>query len=135
VAAFVTDMRSVDAPLANAGDEFVVLRKALARALDELVQCSTYLLTAERKDPELVGAAAFDYMMLIGTVIGGWQLARGALVAFDKLNAGAEDKPFLQVQIVMAQFYAEHVLPRCTAYAAAVQAGSASKMALAAENF
>jgi hypothetical protein len=68
-------------------------------------------------------------------LIGGWQLARGALVAFDKLNAGAEDKPFLQAQIVLAQFYAEHVLPRCTAYAAAVQAGSASKMALAAENF
>jgi len=36
---------------------------------------------------------------------------------------------------VMAKFYAEHVLPRCTAYAAAVQAGSASKMALAAEHF
>ena len=49
--------------------------------------------------------------------------------------AGAEDKPFLRAQVVMAQFYAEHVLPRCTAYAAAVQAGSASKMALAAEHF
>jgi len=35
----------------------------------------------------------------------------------------------------MAKFYAEHVLPRCTAYAAAVQAGSGTKMALAAENF
>jgi hypothetical protein len=135
VSSFVTDMRSVDAPLANAGDEFSVVRKALARGLDELVQCSTYLLTAERKDPELAGAAAFDYMMLIGTVIGGWQLARGALAALDELNAGAEDKPFLQAQVVMAKFYAEHVLPRCTAYAAAVQAGSASKMALAAEHF
>jgi hypothetical protein len=134
VSAFVTDMRSVDAPLANAGEEFAVLRKALSRALDELVQCSTYLLTAERKDPELAGAAAFDYMMLIGTVIGGWQLARGALAALEQLAAGG-DKAFLDTQVVMAKFYAEHVLPRCTAYAAAVQAGSASKMALAAENF
>jgi hypothetical protein len=135
VSSFVTDMRSVDASLANAGEEFAVLRKALSRGLDELVQCSTYLLTAERKDPELTGAAAFDYMMLLGSVIGGWQLARGALAAHDALNAGAEDKPFLRAQVVMAQFYAEHVLPRCTAYAAAVQAGSASKMALAAEHF
>jgi acyl-CoA dehydrogenase len=134
VSAFVTDMRSIDAPLANAGEEFAVVRKALSRALDELVQCSTYLLTAERKDPELVGAAAFDYMMLIGTVIGGWQLARGALVAAGQLAAGG-DKAFLQTQIVLARFYAEHVLPRCTAYAATVQAGSASTMALAAENF
>ena len=134
VSAFVTDMRSIDAPLANAGEEFAVVRKALSRALDELVLCSTYLLTAERKDPELVGAAAFDYMMLIGTVIGGWQLARGALVAAGQLAAGG-DKAFLQTQVVLARFYAEHVLPRCTAYAATVQAGSASTMALAAENF
>ncbi len=35
----------------------------------------------------------------------------------------------------MAKFYAEHVLPRCTGYAAAVRAGSGSTMALAAENF
>jgi hypothetical protein len=35
----------------------------------------------------------------------------------------------------MARFYAEHVLPRCSAHAAAVRAGSSSTMALAAENF
>jgi 3-(methylthio)propanoyl-CoA dehydrogenase len=78
---------------------------------------------------------AFDYMMLIGTVIGGWQLARGALVAIlDQLAAGG-DKAFLGTQVVMAQFYAEHVLPRCIAHAAVVRAGSASKMALAADQF
>jgi len=134
VAAFVTDMRSVDAPLANAGEDFAVLRKALARGLDELVQCSSYLLSGERKDPELLSSAAFDYMMLIGTVIGGWQLARGALVAVEQLDQGG-DKAFHEAQVVMAKFYAEHVLPRCTAYAAAVRAGSGTKMALAAENF
>jgi alkylation response protein AidB-like acyl-CoA dehydrogenase len=134
VAGFVTDMRGVDAPLANAGEDFAALRKALGRALDELVQCSSYLLSGERKDPELLSSAAFDYMMLIGTVIGGWQLARGALVAVEQLNQGG-DRAFLETQIVMARFYAEHVLPRCTAYAGAVQAGSATKMALAAENF
>jgi hypothetical protein len=127
-------MRSVDAPLANAGEEFAVVRQALARGLDELVQCSTHLLSGERKDPELAGAAAFDYMMLIGTVIGGWQLARGALVALEQLGAGG-DRAFVDVQVVMARFYAEHVLPRCAAHGAAVRAGSASKMALAAENF
>jgi hypothetical protein len=134
VSAFVSDMRSVDAPLANAGEELAVVRQALARGLDELVQCSTYLLSGERKDPELAGAAAFDYMMLVGTVIGGWQLARGALVALEQQGAGG-DRVFADVQVVMARFYAEHVLPRCAAHAAAVRAGSASKMALAAENF
>ncbi len=134
VSAFVSDMRAVDAPLANAGNEFAVVRSALARGLDELVQSSTYILTADKKDPELVSAVAFNYLMLIGTVIGGWQLARGALVAQEQLAAGG-DKPFLDAQVVMARFYAEQVLPRCTGYAAAIRAGSGSMMALSAENF
>jgi acyl-CoA dehydrogenase len=134
VSAFISDMRAVDAPLANAGEELANVRQALARGLDELVQSSTLLLAGERRDPELVSAAAFDYMMLIGTVIGGWQLARGALVALEQIAAGG-DKAFLQAQVVMAQFYAEHVLPRCAAHAAAVRAGSGSTMALAADHF
>ena len=54
VSAFVSDMRAVDAPLANAGEDLAVVRLWLASALDELVQCSSHLLAGERKDPELV---------------------------------------------------------------------------------
>ncbi len=134
VSAFVSDMRTVDAPLANAGEEFAVVRSALARALDELVESSTYILTGAKRDPELVSAVAFNYLMLLGTVIGGWQLARGALVAEGGLATGG-DKAFLVAQVVMARFYAEQVLPRCTGYAAAIRAGSGSTMALAADAF
>jgi hypothetical protein len=35
----------------------------------------------------------------------------------------------------MARFYAEQILPRCSAYAAAIRAGSGSTMALAADAF
>jgi hypothetical protein len=35
----------------------------------------------------------------------------------------------------MAKFYAEHVLPRCSAHAAVVRAGSGSTMALTADHF
>jgi alkylation response protein AidB-like acyl-CoA dehydrogenase len=134
VSAFISDMRAVDAPLANAGEDLATVRHALARGLDELVQSSTLLLTGERRDPELVSAVAFDYMMLIGTVIGGWQLARGALVALEQIAAGG-DRAFLEAQVVMAKFYAEHVLPRCSAHAAVVRAGSGSTMALTADHF
>jgi len=127
-------MREVDAPLANAGDDLAVVRQALARGLDELVQCSTYILTGEKRDPELPSAVAFNYLMLIGTVVGGWQLARGALVAQEQLAAGG-DRAFLDAQIVMAKFYAEQILPRCAAYGPAIRAGSGSVMALSAENF
>lgn len=134
VSDFVSEMRGVDAPLANAGDELAVLRQAFARALDELVQCSTHILSGEKRDPDLPGAVAFDYLMLIGTVIGGWQLARGALVALEQLAAGA-DRSFHEVQVVLAKYYAEHVLPRCFAHGAAIRAGSRTLMTLAAEQF
>jgi acyl-CoA dehydrogenase len=135
VSAFVSDMRTVDAPLANAGEDLAGLRLWLARGLDELVQCSTQLLTGERKDPELASSAAFNYLMLVGTVIGGWQFARGALAAVQALEQGASDTAFLKLQVLMARFYAEHVLPRALAHGAAVRAGSGTIMELAAEQF
>ncbi|HET9695015.1 MAG TPA: acyl-CoA dehydrogenase family protein, partial [Steroidobacteraceae bacterium] len=53
VSAFVSEMRVQDAPLANAGEDMASVRLWLAKGLDEIVQCSTHLLTGERKDPEL----------------------------------------------------------------------------------
>jgi len=37
--------------------------------------------------------------------------------------------------VLMARFYAEHVLPRVLAYGVAVRAGSSSIMALTADQF
>ncbi len=134
VSEFVSEMRSLDSALANAGDELASVRQSLARGLDELVQCSTYILTNAKRDPELPGSVAFDYMMLTGYVIGGWQLARGALVAIGQLGSGG-DKAFLDAQLVMAKFYSENVMPRIHAHGAAVRVGSAAVMALPAEHF
>ncbi len=132
VSAFVSEMRAQDAPLANAGEEMTEVRLWLAKGLDEIVQCSTHVLAGERKDPELVGAAAFNYLMLVGTVIGGWQLARGALAALQQLET---DAVFLKTQVVLAKFYAEHVMPRTLAYGTAARASTNTLMALTADQF
>jgi hypothetical protein len=134
VSALVSEMRSVDPPLANSGDDLAGLRQALSRGLDELVQCSSHVLTGDKRDPDLAGAAAMNYLMLMGTVIGGWQLARGALAALAPARGGP-DAAFHQIQIVMAKFYAEQILPRCVVYGGGVRAGSGTLMALTAEQF
>ncbi len=134
VSAMVSEMRVVDPQLANAGEEFAGLRQALTRALDEVVQCSTHLLTGDKRDPDLAGAAAMHYLMLMGTAIGGWQLARGALAATSGAARGM-DAAFLKLQTVLARFYAEQILPRALVHAGAVRAGSATLMALPAEQF
>ena len=135
VSAFVSEMREQDAPLANAGEGFAVIRQALSRGLDEVVLCSTYLVSGEKRDPELVSAAAFNYLMMLGTVIGGWQLARGALAAAAQIGTPGSDRAFLDTQVLMAKFYAEQVMPRALAHGAAMRTGSASIMALSVENF
>jgi hypothetical protein len=135
VSAFVSEMRAQDAPLANAGEDFAVIRQALARGLDEVVLCSTYLIGGEKRDPELVSAAAFNYLMLLGTVIGGWQLARGALIAAAQIGTPGSDRVFLDTQVLLARFYAEQVMPRALAHGAAMRTGSASIMALSVEDF
>jgi 3-(methylsulfanyl)propanoyl-CoA dehydrogenase len=135
VSAFVSEMRTQDAPLANSGEDLAAVRLWLAKGLDELVQCSTHILSGERKDPELPGAAAYNYLMLMGTVIGGWQLARGALAALRQLDTGPSDAEFLKMQVILAKFYAEHVMPRTLAYGAAVRASTGTLMALTADQF
>jgi len=52
-----------------------------------------------------------------------------------KLETGSTDTVFLKTQVLMARFYAEHVMPRALAYGAAVRAGSSNIMALTAEQF
>ena len=136
VSDFVSEMRGQDAPLANAGDDFAAHALWLAKGLDELVQCSTHLLTGERKDPDLAGSAAFNYLMLVGTVIGGWQLARGALVAAAKLETRRCDRRRVPAHAGPAGTFLCRTRDAARrAYGAAVRAGSSTIMALTAEQF
>ena len=77
---------------------------------------------------DAVGAAAADYLRLFALVALGWMWARMAAAAVD-------DTPFHRAKRDVATYFAERVLPRSQALAAAVAAGSAPIMALAAESF
>ncbi|MBL6820498.1 MAG: acyl-CoA dehydrogenase C-terminal domain-containing protein, partial [Luminiphilus sp.] len=64
---------------------------------------------------------SFDYMMQTGYLFGGWQLARGALVAAD-LAAKGERAVFCDRKVNTALFYMERLLPRARAHAGAIDA-------------
>ena len=78
------------------------------------------------------GAVAVNILMAGGTLVGGWLMARAALVAKAKL---AEDEGFYGAKIITARFYAEQVMPRVAAYVHAAQSGSDMTMALADDQF
>jgi len=68
-------------------------------------------------------------------VLGGWQMARAALIADRKLKAGEGDVKFYQAKIVTARFFADHILSQAEAYRMAIIQGSTGVLALAEEQF
>ncbi|WP_312382205.1 acyl-CoA dehydrogenase [Stutzerimonas balearica] len=111
------------------------LAAPLAEALAAARRARQYLLKGAASDPALPGSVAFNLMMLLGYLCGGWAMARSALAASAALAAGRGDPAFLEAKLVTAGFYADHLLPRTGALLASVLAGSHSTMALVEELF
>jgi alkylation response protein AidB-like acyl-CoA dehydrogenase len=95
----------------------------LTTALEGLAQTSTWLgqrLASGDIDDALAGAT--PYLTQLGTVVGGWLMARSALAA----KAGPSDHTpeFLAEKVNTARFYGEHLLPRANGLVATVTAGN-----------
>jgi len=65
---------------------------AMAEAESAASQSVAWLLTAGAQDPRLPAAAAVPLLMLLGTVLGGHQMARAAAIAQQRLSDGAGDR-------------------------------------------
>ena len=87
----------------------------LAAGLDALEQATAYLVAAE---PALAAAGSAPYLALLGTVLGGWLLARLALAASERGGPPAAAKR------ATAQFYAEHCLAHAPSYLPAIRGGA-----------
>ena len=135
MADMLNEMRVLDAELEAASGELDAVRTALAASVQHLEQATHWLLESAPGDANVAGSAAFNILMLTGTVAGGWQMARAALVADQKLQAGDSNKPFYQAKLITARFYAQHILSRSAGYFEAATAGSESIMALPEECF
>jgi hypothetical protein len=69
-------------------------------------------------------AGATPYLKLLGDVIGGWMLAKGALAASERLVAGDGPQDYWRTRIGLARVYSEQVLAQAPALAQAVSQGS-----------
>jgi len=132
----LVELRGFEAELAKVAD-LKVLTKALAEGRDAIESAVGWLAVNHARHPAAPGAASYHLLMLLGTVTGGWQLARGALIAHERLAAGATgpDRDFYQAKIVTARFYAEQFLPLATAHLRALQSGPETLVALTDEQF
>jgi len=105
---------------------------ALSEGTSTLQELADWLLLQSENNRQLPGAVAVDFLMAAGTVLGGWLMAKSSLVAQQKMD---EDSAFNSAKVITARFYAEHIMPRASAYAKAAMSGSESTMALPDEQF
>ncbi len=84
--------------------------------------------------PNAVFAGSVPYLMLSGTVMCGWQMARALMAAEDRLAEG-QDVEFMKAKIATARFYGDHILNKATALRDSIVDGSEAVTALALEAF
>ena len=106
-----------------------------AAAVEAVEDATAWLL--DRKGAEDGGAdvlaAADAYLTLLGDVVGGWMLARGALYARDQLDGGQGDPAWLEGKITLYEVYAANVLGHASSRLAAVGQGGALLERMSAE--
>jgi alkylation response protein AidB-like acyl-CoA dehydrogenase len=114
----------------NASDEkLTAYVKPVQRGLDTLQQATMWLASHGMQNPNDAGAAATDYLRLMGIVMTGWMWARMAKIAQAKLAAGDGNKPFYEAKLVSARYWMERMIPECPMLLERVQAGSETIMA------
>lgn len=134
--ALLAELRAFEAELQPVA-ELKAISNNLQEARQALESAGKWLAANHAANPATPGAVACHLLMLMGTVAGGWQLARAALIAHRQLAGkpdGAE-QGFLEAKIITARFYAEQFLPLATAHLRALQAGSDTLLAITDEQF
>lgn len=131
--ALIADMKTTLADLGALYSGKPVERFATAI---EAVEDATLWLLDQKADANAAAdvlAAADAYLKLLGDVVGGWMLAKGALAAKARLNADDGDPAWLQGKLDLYEIYAANVLGHVSSRLAAVGQGGAVLQRLSVE--
>jgi len=107
----------------------------LAQAFGALQLSTGTIAQKGLKDPEEAGAAATDYLRLLGLVAIGYCFAQSMKIARKRLAEGTDEPGFYRAKISTAQFFFDRLLPQATACFLAIKAGKRSMMALGEDAF
>jgi butyryl-CoA dehydrogenase len=132
----IARIRATEAQLAEqSGAEFQAIAKHLAAGSKDLEAVVDYVVANMKSDIKGVFAGSVLYLKLAGIVVAGWQMARAALIAKQKLDANEGDASFYQAKIVTARFFADHILSQSSGLRSAIVEGSAGVLALTDDQF
>src|SRR3981189_3261688 len=115
---------------AAAGDDLAAIRAAVLASADALEDATRGVAEAGQADLARALAGSVPFLRLAGTALGGWLLARGALVAQTRLASRDGDPAFLEAKLITARFYAEVILPPALAQLGPLKAAGRTVFAL-----
>jgi len=134
--ALIADIRTTQQALSvHAADDLRAIGARLGDAADALEAVIDYVVQTIQTDIKAVFAGSVPYLKLAGIVLGGWQMARAALIAQDRLQAGEGNRDFMEAKLATARFFADHYLSQAGALRSAIVEGGGSVMALEEAQF
>ncbi len=132
----IEQIRQVTQQLLAADDlTLTAIAAALGQSVRALEQAVAFIVSNYDSRVAAVSVGAVPMLELFGTVVGGWQLARSALVAQQRLQAGTGEQDFYSAKLVTARFYADHLLSRAPGLAHVLIQGGDAALALADDQF
>ncbi len=115
---YLTEIETLDGQLADAGSDLADVREQLAAAVATVRSGTDYLNSSDDALARMSGAT--PYQEMLGTLAGGYYLARQALVALPM----ADEDPWMAAKVATARFYAVNLLPKVQGLLPAVISGS-----------
>ncbi|HET6896540.1 MAG TPA: acyl-CoA dehydrogenase C-terminal domain-containing protein [Candidatus Baltobacteraceae bacterium] len=120
---------------ASDNDDVKALAAPLSKAIGALAEASQFIGMSAMGDLRKAVACSVPYLKLWGITAGGWQMARAALIAAQKLAAGDADAEFYKAKITTARFYGSHVLTQSAYLKRQIVDGSGDVMTLTEAQF
>jgi len=90
---------------------------------------------AASSNPEEIGAASVDFLMMSGYISLAFFWAKIASKALENLDNDSDDDQFYTSKVHTARFYYQRILPRIETLKSTIAAGSASLMDMPAAGF
>jgi 3-(methylthio)propanoyl-CoA dehydrogenase len=134
--ALVGEMRALAVEMKAAlGDDLAAIAAGVVAAADALEDATKWVAQSAKADLVNALAGSVPFLRLAGTALGGWLLARSALVAQHKLASRDGDPAFLEAKLITARFYADVILPPALAQLGPLKAAGRTVFALREEQF
>ncbi len=111
---FAARIAETEAALAAGDATAQAIGAALAEARAAFNASLDWLLDTYRGDTDAAFAGSVPFLTLTGTLAAGWKLAEGAIAAQSCRTAGQHPE-FMTQKIATALFFAQHILPECSA--------------------